>query len=332
MTNDQIRPSSFVPRPSSLLKENLMNQFPSFYDPQRVGSLFYPDMAAIAAHAATAGLPPSADDKQQIHLLVIDMQVDFCHPNGSLYVPGAQEDIRRLISFIYRHAGRISNITCSLDSHLPFQIFHPAWWADEDGRHPDPFTLITHADLQAGKWRPLVSPSWSTRYVKLLEEAAKKALVIWPYHVPIGGVGNALDPELWSAVFWHSLARKSQPTWWTKGSIPQTEHYSIIQPEIAVPDHPQGGKSKPFLDALESQDVIIIAGEASSHCVLETVEDLVEEFSGRPDILDRIYILQDCMSPVVHPDIDFAALAQKQYDAYAKQGVHFINSTDALPF
>jgi nicotinamidase/pyrazinamidase len=308
-----------------------MNRFPTFYNPGRVGTLFYPNVAAIAAEAAAAKLAPAAEDKQNVHLVIIDMQIDFCHDQGTLNVPGSIGDIQRLIEFIYGQAERITNITCSLDSHLPYQIFHPAWWADEAGNHPAPFTIITYQDLMTGKWRPLVAPTWSTGYVKRLQDSAKKALVIWPYHVPIGGIGNALDPELWSAVFWHSVARKSQPNWWSKGSIPRTEHYSIIQPEIPVPDHPQGGKSKAFLDTLAAADQIFIAGEAESHCVLETVEDLVEEFGSRPDVLEKIYILQDCTSPVRHPDVDFHALAQAQFAKFAQQGVHFINSTDPIP-
>lgn len=309
-----------------------MTQLPSFYNPSRIGTLFYPNVATIAAEAQAANLRPSAEDKQKIHLVIIDMQVDFCHDRGNLNVPGSVGDIQRLIEFIYKYAGRITNITCSLDSHLPHQIFHPAWWADEQGNHPAPFTMITYDDIKSGKWRPLVAPVQSTNYVKKLEEMAKKTLVIWPYHVLIGSVGNALDPELWSAVFWHSLARKTQPTWLTKGSIPLTEHYSIIQPEVPVPDHPLGGKNKAFLDTLADTDVVLIAGEAESHCVLETVEDLVEDFGNRPDALKKIYFLRDCTSPVLHPDVDFHALALARFAEFEKQGVNFINSTDALPF
>lgn len=305
---------------------------PTFYDPQRIGTLFYPDIARIAAEAAEANFSPAASDSQNVHLVIIDMQVDFCHSRGTLHVPGALDDIRRLVEFIYRNAERITNITCSLDSHLPFQIFHPAWWVDDNGNHPAPFTLITYEDIVQGRWRPLVAPAQSTSYVKSLEKQAKKVLTIWPYHVGIGSVGHALDPELWSAVMWHAMARKSQPTWLTKGSVPLTEHYSIIQPEIPVPNHPLGGKNKPFLDTLEQADAIIIAGEAESHCVLETVEDLVDEFASQPDVLQKIYFLRDCTSAVVHPDIDFHAIATRQLQAFAAQGINLIDSTDPLPF
>ncbi|MCP5099760.1 MAG: hypothetical protein GY943_29755 [Chloroflexi bacterium] len=309
-----------------------MNNFPTFYNPNRIGTLFYPDVAAIAAEAKAANLSPAAQDKQNNHLVIIDMQVDFCHEDGSLYVPGAKGDIQRTIEFIYNNAERITNITCSLDSHLPHQIFHPAWWADENGNHPAPFTLISYEDIKTGKWRPLVAPVQSTNYVKKLEQDAKKTLTIWPYHVMIGSIGNALDPELYTAVIWHSIARTTQPTWLTKGSIPLTEHYSIIQPEVAVPNHPMGGKNKAFLDMLADADAIVVAGEAESHCVLETVEDLVEDFSKKPDALQKIYFLRDCTSPVLHPDVDFHAIAMKRFVEFEKQGVNFIDSTDALPF
>ncbi len=309
-----------------------MNQFPNFYDPNRIGTLFYPDVAAIAAEARAANLPAAVEDKKKIHLVIIDMQIDFCHAQGSLNVPGAVGDIQRTIEFIYNNAERITNITCSLDSHLPHQIFHPAWWADADGNHPAPFTMITYEDIKNGVWRPLVMPVQSTNYVKTLEEQAKKTLTIWPYHVMIGGIGNALDPELWTAVIWHSLARKTQPTWLTKGSIPQTEHYSIIQPEVPVPNHPLGGKNKAFLDTLDDADIVIIAGEAESHCVLETVEDLVEDFGSKPNALRKIYFLRDCTSPVQHPDVDFHAIALNRFADFEKKGVNFVDSTDKLPF
>lgn len=303
---------------------------PHFYQPDRIGSLFYPDGAAIAAEAATSDLPPAAADQTNVHLLIIDMQVDFCHQQGSLYVPGAEEDIRRLSEFIFTHAGRITGTTCTLDSHLPFQIFHPNWWADAHGNHPAPFTLISQADVADGTWRPLVMPAFSEAYVAQLEEKAKKVLTIWPYHVLIGGVGNALDGTIWSAVTWHSLARKSQPAYLQKGRVPQSEHYSAIQPEIDVPDHPQGSLHRGVLNTLAAADYLLVAGEAASHCVLETLADLVRQWE-RPQ-LERVYVLQDCMSPVQHPEVDFAAMTAEAFAEFAAAGMQFVNSTDQLPF
>ena len=77
---------------------------------------------------------------------------------------------------------------------------------------------------------------------------------------------------------------------------------------------------------------MIIAGEAESHCVLETVEDLVEEFGNIPGALNKVYFLRDCTSPVVHPDVDFHAIAMQRFTEYERLGVNFIDSTDPVPF
>jgi len=307
-------------------------RFPGFYDPSRIGTLFYPDVAAIAADAAVADLQPATTDPEDTHLVIIDMQIDFCHARGNLNVPGSAADIQRTIEFIYHNAERITHITCSLDSHLPAQIFSPGWWIDRDGHHPAAFTIITWADVQAGIWRPVQDFDASLAYVRQLEEQHKKQLCIWPYHVQIGSIGHALDPELWSAVFWHALARQAQPVWLTKGRVPLTEHYSILQPEVPVSGDSEGGKNQAFLDILAQADHIVIAGEAESHCVLETVEDLVEEFAGRPEMLRKVYFLRDCTSPVLHPQIDFHAIAQARFAEFARRGVNFIDSTAPLPF
>jgi nicotinamidase-related amidase len=309
-----------------------MSSFPGCYDPARIGTLFHPDMNAIAAAAAACNLSAVVADERKVHLVIVDMQVDFCHENGSLNVPGSLGDIQRLIEFIYRNGAYITHITCSLDSHLPHQIFHPSWWADAKGDHPAPFTLISLDDVERGRWKPLFEAERSVNYVRTLEVQAKKQLTIWPFHVMIGSIGNALDPELWSAVIWHSLARKTQPTWLTKGSIPLTEHYSIIQPEVPAPAHPLGGKNNAFVEALIEADTVIIAGEAESHCVLETVEDLVEEFGENSEWLDKLVLLRDCTSPVIHPEIDFHAIAVKRFSDFERQGVKVVLSTEWLPY
>lgn len=309
-----------------------MSAFPDFYDPNRIGTLFYPDLSRIVAEAGQVDLAPSSKDDPKVQLLIVDMQVDFCHQEGNLSVPGALGDIQRLIEFIYRQAEHLSGISCSLDSHLPFQIFHPSWWVNKRGDSPDPLTIITRVELEEGKWQARQQPDWSRKYVTELDENAKKALTVWPYHALLGSVGQLPDIELWSAIFWHALARSSQPDWWTKGGVPGTEHYSILQPEIPVPEDPQGGKNLALLEKLRKQDYLIVAGEAASHCVVETLQDLVDEFANDPDRLSRIFVLRDCMSPVQHPEIDFAALVEKQFARLQESGIRFILSSDSLPF
>lgn len=79
-------------------------------------------------------------------------------------------------------------------------------------------------------------------------------------------------------------------------------------------------------------DVLILAGEAKSHCVLETFADLVTEYADRPEFLRQIFVLEDCMSSIPHPEARFHEIATKQFAKFTAQGVNIINSTDPLPF
>ena len=72
-------------------------------------------------------------------------------------------------------------------------------------------------------------------------------------------------------------------------------------------------------------DVILIAGEASSHCVRATTEHVVAHLpGGRPE---RITLLTDCMSPV-------GGFAEQHHAFLAdmkRHGVQLASSADVLP-
>jgi nicotinamidase-related amidase len=302
--------------------------FPQFYDPARVGSMYTPATAQVIDEGRLAGLPPSSDDKRRVILLLVDEQVDFVHVDGSLSVPGAVDDTRRTIEWLYRNVGQVTTIAASLDSHIPIQIFFPTWWADGAGNHPSPFTPINSADLAAGRWKPLYEPEWSVAYVSKLEEFARKELMIWPYHVLIGTPGHNLTPALYEAIAFHTAARHSQPEFLTKGTIPKTEHYSILEPEVKVPEAPLGTVNTDFLGMLSSHDLIYVAGQAKSHCVLETVASMMQHLS--PQDIAKIRVLTDCASSVAHPEIDFDAMADEAFARFEKNGLTLVKSTDAL--
>ena len=79
-----------------------MAQFPDILRPRPRRNALLPGQAR---HRRSRGVRSRVcrqpTDEPHVHLLLIDMQVDFCHENGSLYVPGAEGDIRRTIEFIY---------------------------------------------------------------------------------------------------------------------------------------------------------------------------------------------------------------------------------------
>lgn len=78
--------------------------------------------------------------KPLIHLFCIDMQYDFCDPNGTLYVKGAEGDVDRAALFINKNRTKIEKITSTLDSHYQLHIGNPLWFVDGSTRskHPAP--------------------------------------------------------------------------------------------------------------------------------------------------------------------------------------------------
>lgn len=304
---------------------------PNFYNPDRVEQLFRPNVARAVQAGAAAGLAPAAQDTRRIMLLLVDAQVDFVHPQGALSVPGAVADTRRTVEWLLANAGRITTVAASLDSHLPLQIFFATWWADAAGQHPEPFTVITSSDVRARRWQPVYLPEWSAQYVEKLEAQAKKQLMIWPYHTMLGSEGHNLMPALYEAVVYHSAARQAQPVFLIKGLIAESEHYSILEPEVKVPSHPQGMLNRAFVEQVAAHDLVYIAGQAKSHCVLETTLSFVRYFHDQPAQTDKLRVLLDCTSSVAHPAIDFEQMAREAYDQLAQQGVHLNLSTDPLP-
>lgn len=268
------------------------------------------------------GLTPSKQNKERVLLLCIDMQQDFMD-NGALGVPGAHKDVERLTQFIYNNMDKISNIAASIDTHVPHQIFHPCWWIDENGNNPAPYTMITLADLDAGKWKPIISPRASREYVEHLEKDGKKTLCIWTYHCIQGTTGCALENQFANMVYFHSVAKKVIPQRIVKGQDPLSEMYGIIKPEYDT----KGYVNIDFLNKLETFDKIVVSGEAKSHCVLESIKQILEYYETRPEITQKIYILEDCMSSIP----GFEDATDKTFEDFKKKyKVNIVKSTDDI--
>ncbi len=303
---------------------------PSFFDSSLVGALFAPDIQGAVDAGLALNLPAASNDDPRVALVLVDMQVDFIHRDGALMVPGALEDCRRLVEWIYRHVGRITKIFLSLDSHYPSQIFFSTWWRDSAGDHPPPNTVISADEVEAGHWQPLYESEWSKRYVRLLETRHRKQLMIWPFHTMVGTVGHNLSPSLYEAVCYHAAARRSQPLKLSKGSIPQTEHYSILEPEVKVADHPQGRLNRALLQELDEYNLVYLAGQAKSHCVLETVNSVMRELAPRPERIQRLRVLEDGMSSVVVPGIDFDSMADAVFQRHCANGLTFTRTSEEI--
>lgn len=250
-------------------------------------------MNEILKLAQGESMTPANQDKERILVLAIDEQQDFMD-NGALGVPGACDDIARATKWIYDNMEKITNIAVSIDTHQPHQIFHPCWWIDENGNNPDPYTVITLADLDSGKWRPVINPKASRDYVEHLEQDAKKALCIWTYHCLQGTSGCALENQFSNMIYYHSVAKKAVGQRLVKGQDPMSEMYGIIKPEYDT----KGYINLEFLNKVQKYDKIVIFGEAKSHCCYESIKQILEHFGPVSDVVKKIYLLEDCMSDI----------------------------------
>ena len=328
---------------------------PPHFDPARVAEVWrvpYEDRAAEAeAWAREHALRPAAHDTLQICLVAVDVQNTFCIPGFELFVggrsgTGAVDDNRRLCEFLYRNLDTVTQIVPTLDTHQAMQVFHSIWLVDEEGRHPEPYTLVSAEDVERGRWmldeavaESLdLDPDYAQRhllhYTRSLEATGKYSLTIWPYHSMLGGIGHALVSAVEEAIFFHTIARRSQPDFQQKGHAPLTEHYSVLGPEVT--HGPEGDvleePNLALLDELFCFDAVVIAGQAKSHCVAWTIDDLLTSRLGAERRLaEKVYLLEDCTSAVVVPGaVDYTEEADAAFERFAAAGMHVVRSTDPI--
>ena len=335
---------------------------PAFFDPNHAGTYAYaPDQQRLFTEAAewrrVHGIEPAARDARNIHLLLIDLQKDFCFPEGSLYVAGrsgrgAIDDSRRIAEFIYRNVHHLTTITTTLDTHLAFQIFFPSFWVDRNGAPLTPHREITTSDIDAGDVKPNPDVAewlcggdegWllgqARHYCAELERAGKYRLYLWPPHCILGSEGHALAGVISEARMFHAFVRSAQTRSLSKGQNVLTENYSVFGPEVLSgrDGEPLGERNAPLLKTLLEADSVVIAGQASSHCVKSSIDDLLDEINlFDRNLARKVYLLVDGMSSVTVPDgkggfvADFTPEAERALERYREAGMHLVRSTDPI--
>jgi len=279
--------------------------------------------------------------RKRIHLVIIDPQNDFCdlpaeecpviggvQQAPALPVAGAHRDLQRLARLIREGGSGLSDISITLDSHQRVDIAHPTFWQGEDGGQVAPFTPIRAHDVRIGRYRPRAAAARErvVTYLDALEAAGRYVHMVWPVHCEIGSWGHNVHAALRQAYNEWEEARIGIVDKVVKGSNPWTEHYSAIKAE--VPDHEDEGTqlNTRFMARLRAADIVLIAGEAGSHCVKATTEHIVENLDRGE--LAKLVLLTDCMSPVTGFESHYEAFVANMRE----RGVRIAESTDVLPW
>jgi nicotinamidase-related amidase len=328
---------------------------PSYYDSNKVGQIFRVDYQAVEAEAiahSEKNCDSAAKDKVKIALLIIDAQNTFCIPGHELFVggrsgTGAVDDNDRLCKFIYNNAEIITKICPTLDTHTAFQIFHTFFWVNSKGEHPIPnVTEICSDDIKSGAW--MVNPkvaciangsyvalqNYAIHYAEQLEKNGRYTLRTWGYHAMLGGIGHALVPCVEEAIFFHTIARASNAEFEIKGGNPLTENYSVFRPEVIEDQtgRPIAQNNARFVDKLIKYDYIIAAGQAASHCFAWSIRDLMGELGNRDkNLIKKVYIMEDCTSPVVIPGVvDYTDNVTSEFEDFKSKGINIVKSTEDI--
>lgn len=275
-------------------------------------------------------------------LLIIDPQNDFCDlPEGwramdplrnasaapALPVSGAHADMLRLAALIDAGGDGIERIVVTLDSHQRYDIAHPTFWQTGEGEAVNPFTAITAAQVRAGRYQPRDASARprALDYLDALEQAGRYTLMVWPVHCEIGSWGHNVHAAVKAAYNRWEDRRLGVVQKVTKGSNPWTEHYSALQAEVPDAADEDSQLNRALVTSLDEADRIVIAGEASSHCVKATVEHLAQHLPSRR--LDKLVLVTDAMSPVT----GFEAQAQAFLADLQRQGARLATCAEVLP-
>lgn len=260
-------------------------------------------------------------------LLIIDPQNDFCDPGGTLFVPGAGEDMQRLAAFVRAVRGQLREVVVTLDSHPTVAIERPTFWKRADGRPVAAFTQITHAQAAAGEYAPIDSSLLPQvlNYLQALESQGRYRLMVWPVHCVIGAWGHNIHGTLFAALGeWETQVQRGAFKV-LKGQNPLTEQYSAVRAEVPRADDPRTLTNHELIEKCRpASGLLFVAGEAASHCVAATLEHLFESFSD-PEI-GRVVLLQDCMSSVT----GFESNGTACIDSALARGARAMSSAQAL--
>ena len=111
----------------------------------------------------------------------------------------------------------------------------------------------------------------------------------------------------------------------TKGSNILTEHYSAVQADVPDPTDVSTQINTRLIQTLENADQILIAGEARTHCLANTVRDIANNF-GDDSFVSKLVLLTDASSDIP----GFESHAQNFMNEMTSRGMQLSTTTEFL--
>jgi nicotinamidase-related amidase len=235
-------------------------------------------------------------------LLVIDPQNDFCDiPGAALPVSGADADMKRLAAFIGSYGHRLSGITVTLDSHASVAVERTTFWKKGDGGDVPAFTEVSAEDVRERRYLPR-NESLTDQVIGMLgrlEAGNRYKLMVWPVHCVTGTWGHNIHTDVANSLARWEFRQQASVRKVLKGEYLLSEHYGVFEAEVPFEDEESTQFNHRLAASLiRDTDLLLVAGEASSHCVSASVEQLLRFVGRQQEQTPRIVLLSDCMSPV----------------------------------
>lgn len=334
---------------------------PPFFNPNNANDWGYaPKLDALRYTAEDwrkqHNIKASAVSRKKVTALLIDLNKDFTHPRGTLFVAGrsgtgAVDDTNRICTFLYQYLDVITRIVPTMDTHKLYQIFTPSFWQWADGT-PVPQNQIIPLDLiSSGKIKvlpamvnfiPGATPTWLSEYVRhyahKLETDGKKVLIAFAPHCQLGSDGHPLIGSAYEAISFHAMCRRVENEPEVKGGNILTECFSVLGPEVRVAHDgtilDNGENRMRMIKMLLESDYIVIMGQASSHCVASTIDDLLTWIlANDPSLAKKVYIAEDGMSAVNLSQFggpDFTDAATEALNKFRNAGMNVVRLADPM--
>jgi nicotinamidase-related amidase len=108
----------------------------------------------------------------------------------------------------------------------------------------------------------------------------------------------------------------------------------MLGPEVTEgPDGERiGSRNDELIERLLEFDAVVVAGQAKSHCLAWTIDDLLDGDDERErKLAEHTYLLEDCTSPVVVTGaVDYTDEANAAFERFAAAGSHVVRSSEPL--